>query len=69
MPAPKLTRCKRGHDLVDKPRPCIPCCRLRERLKYETNPTFREAKKKQTREYKRAFREKNGFWQAELYRK
>jgi hypothetical protein len=69
MPAPKLTHCKRGHELAGKPKPCVPCRRLRERLRYKENAEFREAKKKQTREYKRAFREQNGFWQAELYRK
>lgn len=65
---PKKTTCKRGHDTPDGSAKCIPCRRLRERLKYETNKDYREGKKLQTRTYKRKFRDENGFWQAELYR-
>jgi hypothetical protein len=58
--------CKRGHERIAK-QPCKACRNLRLKWKYQGNEEYREHKKALARAHKKAFYEKNGYWQSELY--
>lgn len=57
---PRKPFCKRGH-FREKGTQCIPCRRLRERLKYRRNTDFREAKKAYQRQWRADFLFANGY--------
>lgn len=64
---PRSTHCKRGHERVPGEYCCLKCRRYRERLRYDTNPDFRQKKIDYAVQWKRAFVEANGFHYSELY--
>jgi len=63
---PIQSHCKRGHVHIPN-QPCRARRNLRLKWKYHDNEEYRERKKKQAATHRKAFYEKNGFWQAELY--
>lgn len=52
---PRQSMCKRGHFRVPGMRQCIPCRRLRERLRYRRDEEFRQKKRAYQIEWRKDF--------------